>query len=118
MSPRAAWRLEALGFEHVYDFVGGKAEWRERDLATEGNGPFQLVAGQALRPPTATCRPTTLAGQVRTELPAGPDSIGAGTNGAGIRVGRVRWEDLPAHADVVVDDFILRGPAARRPREA
>ena len=117
MSPRAAWRLEAFGFERVYDFVGGKAEWRERDLATEGNGPFQLVAGQVLRPPTATCRPTTLAEQVRTELPPGPDSICAVTNGAGIVVGRVRWKDLPEHDDVVVEDFMQIGPATVRPRE-
>jgi 3-mercaptopyruvate sulfurtransferase SseA len=45
MSPRAAWRLEGLGFERVFDFVGGKAQWRERGLPTEGTAPFQLVAG-------------------------------------------------------------------------
>jgi 3-mercaptopyruvate sulfurtransferase SseA len=27
MSPRAAWRLKTLGFERVYDYVGGKADW-------------------------------------------------------------------------------------------
>jgi Mg/Co/Ni transporter MgtE len=117
MSPRAAWRLEALGFERVYDFVGGKAEWRERGLPTKGNGPFHLVAGQVLRPPTATCRPTTSAGQIRTELPAGPDSICAVTNEAGIVVGRVRWKDLPEDEDVVVEDFMQIGPATVRPRE-
>ena len=36
MSPRAAWRLEEIGFEHVHDFVGGKTEWIERGLPTEG----------------------------------------------------------------------------------
>jgi CBS domain-containing protein len=117
MSPRAAWRLEALGFERVYDFVGGKAEWRERGLPTTGNGPFHLVAGQVLRPPTATCGPTTSAGQIRTELPAGPDSICAVTNEAGIVVGRVRWKDLPEDDDAVVEDFMQIGPATVRPRE-
>jgi hypothetical protein len=27
MSPRAAWRLESIGFQHVYDYVAGKADW-------------------------------------------------------------------------------------------
>ena len=27
MSPRAAWRLEALGFGGVYDYVAGKVDW-------------------------------------------------------------------------------------------
>ena len=27
MSPRAAWRLESLGFSHVYDYVAGKIDW-------------------------------------------------------------------------------------------
>jgi hypothetical protein len=117
MSPRAAWRLEGLGFERVYDFVGGKAEWRERGLPTEGTGPFQLVAGQVLRPPTATCRPTTFAEQVRAELPPGPDSICAVTNDAGIVLGRVRWKDLPENDAVPVEEFMQIGPATVRPRE-
>jgi hypothetical protein len=27
MSPRAAWRLEQLGFTCVYDYTGGKVDW-------------------------------------------------------------------------------------------
>jgi hypothetical protein len=27
MSPRAASRLESIGFEQVYDYVAGKADW-------------------------------------------------------------------------------------------
>src|SRR6266699_3835391 len=87
MSPRAAWRLERLGFERAYDFVGGKTAWIERGLPTEGTGPFLLVAGQVLRPATATCRPETRAGRVRAELEPGPDSICAVTNDHAIVVG-------------------------------
>src|SRR5438132_11664767 len=71
MRPRAAWRLEELGFERAYDFAGGKTAWIERGLPTEGTGPVLLVAGQVLRPATATCRPETRAGQVRAELEPG-----------------------------------------------
>ncbi|TMK34773.1 MAG: CBS domain-containing protein [Actinobacteria bacterium] len=117
MSPRAAWRLEELGFERAYDFAGGKTAWIERGLPTEGTGPFLLVAGQVLRPATATCRPETRAGEVRAELEPGPDSICAVTNDHSIVVGRVRWKDLPEDDDVRVGGFMQLGPATVRPRE-
>ena len=36
MSPRAACRLETLGFSEVYDYVAGKADWLARGLPREG----------------------------------------------------------------------------------
>lgn len=36
MSPRAALRLEALGFAEVYDYVAGKADWGAAGLPREG----------------------------------------------------------------------------------
>jgi predicted transcriptional regulator len=117
MSPRAAWRLERIGFERVYDFAGGKTAWIERGLPTEGTGPHLLLAGQVLRPATATCRPETLSGQVRAELQPGPDSICAVTNPEGIVLGRVRWKDLPEGDDVPVERFMQLGPATVQRRE-
>jgi hypothetical protein len=117
MSPRAAWRLEGIGFERVYDFVGGKLEWRVEGLPTEGIGPFYLVVDMNVRPPTATCRPDALAGQIRSELEPGPDSICAVTNVEGIVLGRVRWKDLPADDDVRAEEFMQLGPATVRPTE-
>jgi CBS domain-containing protein len=117
MSPRAAWRLEGLGFQRVYDFVGGKTAWIERGLPTEGTGPYLHLAGQVLRPATATCRPDTLSGRVRAELQPGAGSICAVTNDAGIVLGRVRWKDLPMEDGIRVDEFMQLGPATVRPRE-
>ena len=117
MSPRAAWRLEELGFKRVYDFVGGKLEWRVEGLPTEGTGPFYLVVGKNIRPPTATCSPDSLAWEIRREMEPGPDSICAVTNAEGIVLGRVRWKDLPAEDDIPVEKFMQLGPATVRPRE-
>jgi hypothetical protein len=36
MSPRAACRLEQLGFAKVYDYTTGKADWLAHGLETEG----------------------------------------------------------------------------------
>ena len=49
MSPRAACRLETLGFAEVYDYVAGKADWLGRGLPREGEKArepraFDLVA--------------------------------------------------------------------------
>ncbi len=117
MSPRAAWRLEAFGFEHVYDFVGGKLEWRERGLPTVGTGPFHLVAGQVLRPATATCRPDAPAGEVRRRMTASADSICVVTNEHDIVLGRLRWKDLPEDDRAPVEAFMQLGPATVQRRE-
>jgi Mg/Co/Ni transporter MgtE len=47
MSPRAAWRLEALGFTEVYDYVAGKADWSASGLPLEGRTAQQPTAGRA-----------------------------------------------------------------------
>ncbi len=39
MSPRAACRLEALGFEQVYDYVLGIADWNAAGIPIEGDAP-------------------------------------------------------------------------------
>ncbi len=36
MSPRAAWRLESLGFTRVYDYVAGKVDWFAAGFPREG----------------------------------------------------------------------------------
>ena len=55
MSPRAAWRLEALGFTAVYDYVAGKADWAANGLPLEGDGAQQPTAGRAADPSVPTC---------------------------------------------------------------
>jgi hypothetical protein len=116
MSPRAAWRLEALGFERVYDFAGGRTEWIERGLPTTGDGPFLVLVGQVVRPAT-TCRPETRAGVLRRDLTPGPDSICAVLNDQGIVMGRIRWDDLPDDDEDPAETFMRLGPATVRPSE-
>ncbi len=114
MSPRAAWRLETLGFERVHDFVGGKLEWLVAGLPTEGTGPHHAVAGEVVMPATFVCGLGTLSGVVRSKLRAGSDSVCAVTNEEKIVLGRVRWRDLPDADDVPVEDFMQPGPATVR----
>src|SRR5919198_854297 len=45
MSPRAAARLEQLGFRQVYDYVPGKADWLAAGLQREGQAAGVPLAG-------------------------------------------------------------------------
>jgi CBS domain-containing protein len=57
MSPRAASRLESIGFERVYDYVAGKADWGSAGLPLEGAEGSETRAGAHLRTDVPTCRP-------------------------------------------------------------
>jgi hypothetical protein len=56
MSPRAASRLETLGFEQIYDYVGGKAYWLAHALPREGESASVPYAGELVDPDPPTCR--------------------------------------------------------------
>ncbi len=56
MSPRAAWRLESLGFRDVYDYVAGKLDWMAAGLRTEGTNAAHPRAGQVSRKDAPTAQ--------------------------------------------------------------
>src|SRR6266542_2522415 len=55
MSPRAASRLESLGFEQVYDYVAGKADWGSSGLPLEGANGSETRGGAHVRTDVPTC---------------------------------------------------------------
>jgi CBS domain-containing protein len=55
MSPRAACRLEQLGFTDVYDYVPGKADWLAAGLPREGEAAAIPFAGDVASPVVSTC---------------------------------------------------------------
>ncbi len=64
MSPRAACRLEALGFEQVYDYTLGIADWKAAGLPIEGEMVDTQLVTEATRPDVPTARPDELLGAV------------------------------------------------------
>ena len=68
MSPRAAWRLEGMGFSRVYDYVPGKADWSASGLPTEGTRAGTPTIGEAARRDVPTCAPAEKVGAVRERL--------------------------------------------------
>jgi 3-mercaptopyruvate sulfurtransferase SseA len=68
MSPRAAWRLEALGFTQVYDYTVGKADWLAAGLPTERTGSHARRVVEAMEDSVPTCGPGETVDQVAGRL--------------------------------------------------
>lgn len=55
MSPRAACRLESLGFTTAYDYVAGKVDWMAAGLPTVRSDTSERRALDVLDPTPPTC---------------------------------------------------------------
>src|SRR2546423_15188070 len=89
MSPRAAWRLEALGFEQVYDYVSGKADWLAHGLPREGEETSVLYAGELIDADPPTCGLTASVAEVQARLDGSRYGFCLVVNEEGIGLGRV-----------------------------
>ena len=109
MSPRAAWRLERLGYT-VYDYAAGKADWRAAGLDTARGASLPAQVLDALDRDVATCAPDT---QVSGFDPdAAPYVV---VNDQHVVLGRLRATDLAdAPPDSTVEDVMQPGPATVR----
>jgi predicted transcriptional regulator len=97
MSPRAAWRLETLGFEQAYDYVGGKADWLANGLHLEG-ADAPPYAGDLADPDPPTCVLTTTIAEVQAALESSRYGFCIVVNDHRIVFGRVRRNAIE-HAD-------------------
>ena len=115
MSPRAACRLEALGFEQVFDYVLSKADWKGAGLALEGKVPIMQVVADAMRPDVPTCEPSEMIGAV------GKRVRGAGWNDCividcdGVVAGRLRESTWALDEHLTADEAMQPGPTTVRP---
>jgi Mg/Co/Ni transporter MgtE len=115
MSPRAAWRLESIGFTRVYDYVAGKADWGSFGLPLEGQRPSSTRVGAHLRADVPACRPEDRMPEVREHVhTAGWDTCFV-TNAEGVVVGRLGRAALAGSDDVSVEEAMTLGPSTVRP---
>jgi CBS domain-containing protein len=68
MSARAAWRLTTLGFNQVYRYRGGKADWMAYGLPVEGREGDELRAGDLARLDIPSCRLSDSVGSIQARL--------------------------------------------------
>jgi predicted transcriptional regulator len=115
MSPRAAWRLESLGFSDVYDYVAGEADWYASGLPMEGTLASVTRAGDLARPDVPTC-------QLGEPLETAMDrSCGTGWDACvvvhdeRIVLGLLRCHDVPDSSQGTVEQHMESGPSTYRP---
>ncbi len=115
MSPRAAWRLEALGFENVYDYVPGKADWLGHGLPVEGENADVARAGRIVRDDVVTARLGDRIGDVRQAVERSPYRFALVASEGGTLLGRLRRATLDADPAARAEELMEPGPTTTRP---
>ncbi len=116
MSPRAAWRLERLGFADVHDYAAGKIDWMAAGLPTVRADTMQRRALDAASDPP-TCRPETpIAVAAKHAAAADRDSVVV-INDVGVVLGRLGPRELAGLPTVIAEHAMQPGPATVRAHE-
>ena len=110
MAPRAASRLELLGFDSVYHYAGGKLDWLAAGLPTEGENSTRPRAGTLARKDYAVCSPDDLVRDVRPR-----DGVAVVVDSEGVVLGILREKELDRDGGGRVEDVMVCGPSTFRP---
>jgi len=114
MAPRAAARLETLGFRNLFEYKGGKQDWFAAGLPAAGRRAAEPTIAGVLHRDVPRFGLNERAGPILDRLRAGGWEWGAVVNPAGILLGRIRAADIrnpEATAEQVMDE----GPSTYRP---
>ncbi len=115
MSPRAAWRLESLGFTDVFDYVAGKADWFASGLPRAGKQASVPYAGDLARQDIPTCGLTDRVGDVQQQIRGAGRDVCVVVNDTGVVLGLLREEALNADPETLVEQVMEPGPTTYRP---
>ena len=115
MSPRAAARLETLGFDKVYDYVSGKSDWIAAGLPTVRQSVGVPTAGTTLRAGDVVGHlGERLGDAARRARAEGRDELIV-VDDRHVVLGRIRGAALDGDPDASVEDVMRPGPATIRP---
>jgi CBS domain-containing protein len=115
MSPRAACRLELLGFTQVYDYVAGKADWLAHGLPTEGEQAQVPRAKDVLRREVVTALAGEPVGGVAARVARSPYGFALVVAADGTLLGRLRKAMLDADPSAPAEQVMEAGPSTVRP---
>ena len=114
MSPRAASRLEALGFPRVYDYAAGKADWGSFALPLEGTADSSTRVFHVAATTVPTCQLDELVPDVAERLRDGWD-ISVVINEENIVLGTLGRNALRSDQQTSVENAMTAGPSTVRP---
>jgi CBS domain-containing protein len=115
MSARAAWRLETLGFEQVFRYTPGKADWMAAGLPIQGSKASIPRVGSVARRDVPTCRLDERVGEVSARVRATGWELCVVLNEGNIVLGRLGRAALEGDADSRVEAVMDPGPVTYRP---
>jgi Mg/Co/Ni transporter MgtE len=115
MSPRAAWRLESIGFTQVNDYVAGKADWGSFGLPLEGTRGSATRVGAYLSRDVPTCSLEERLGAVRARVRAAGWDTCSVVNDERVVLGWLGRAALEGEDDVGVEEAMSAGPSTVRP---
>jgi len=115
MSPRAAWRLESLGFGEVHDYTVGKLDWLAAGLPTEGTNAQKPRAGTLARKDVPTCGLDERLGDVRDRAHGQGWDVAVVVNAERVVFGLLRAKELAGDAERLISDAMRPGPSTFRP---
>jgi len=110
MAPRAAARLELLGFGDLREVRAGKHDWLAAGLPAEGENSAHPRAGDAARKDVPVCAPDDRLGDVDRTMGAV-----VVVNADRVVLGLLRRKELAMDPALRVEDAMLNGPSTFRP---
>ncbi|HXN77194.1 MAG TPA: CBS domain-containing protein [Candidatus Dormibacteraeota bacterium] len=115
MAPRAAARLESLGFDGVHEYKAGKLDWLAAGLPTEGENSRCPRAGEASRKDVVVCGLNDRLGDVRDCATATGLEAAVVVDEERIVVGLLRAKQLELYPNLAVAQAMRPGPSTFRP---
>src|SRR2546430_9133636 len=106
MAPRAASRLESLGFREVQLYAAGKLDWLAAGLPTEGENSTRPRAGTVARRDVPVCGLTERLGDVRERLHAAGWETVVVVHVERVVLGLLRGAELAEDGDLSIEDAI------------
>ncbi len=115
MSPRAAWRLEGLGFSEVYDYAPSKVDWFAAGLPMEGTLASVPTVGDVARRDVPTCTPAEKVGEVYRRVRGTSWDRCVVVNEERVVLGLLREKDLASDPEATAEEAMRFGPTTVRP---
>ena len=115
MAPRAAARLESLGFDAVHEYKAGKLDWLAAGLPTEGENSKCPRAGDASRKDVTVCGLKDRLGDVRDRARQSGLEVAVVVDQERIVLGLLRAKQLDMDPNLAVEHAMRPGPSTFRP---
>ena len=115
MSPRAACRLERIGFVQVHDYTAGIADWKAAGLYVEATERQVVSVADAMQVDVPTCDPMETLGPVRNRTFAAGWEENIVLDCDDVVIGRLRNKSWDGHDDVRVETAMESRPTTLRP---